>query len=573
MTNAGRQRQESRTSRAKHTISVRARLMILAVIALAPLVAERIYNEEFDRSERIEAAHKRVLEVARQGVTQQNQVIVSTRALLNAISNARAEFKFSDAECNEYLTKTVASASGVKVLSVANVSGKIICSSYPSALGLDISGRTHFEKAIDTAGFVLGDYLAGTRVTGPLITLALAQRGVNGAAAAVVLGVLDLSWFESAAKAFVSPSGYMLMIDGNGTVLAQFPNDQSLIGKTFKEAPLIQAMLARREGLITTSFLDGERRIFGYEQLPGTQAHIAFGIDENEVIAHANHEMLTAFTEVSAVAALVLLGIWFGGERLLVRPIRTLAETASRIGHGDVKIHAADLPWAAEFVPLAVALDDMAGKLSEREQELRDTNMQLRELAQVDALTGLANRRAFNERLFTEWKLACRLRRPIAVLMIDVDYFKRFNDHYGHVQGDACLRKVAGIVMSATRAQGNTPSVQRIGNSERHMDFGARYGGEEFAVLLQGADLDKALHIGERLRHGVEQLLMAHTGAPWGFVSVSVGAASILPAGEDSPQDLIEAADSALYEAKRQGRNQVAGQVPVALPKALSQAG
>jgi diguanylate cyclase (GGDEF)-like protein len=381
-----------------------------------------------------------------------------------------------------------------------------------------------------------------------------------------VLGVLDLSWFERAAKSFVSPSGYMLMIDGNGTVLAQFPHDQSSVGKTFKEDPLIKAMLAQPEGLITTSFIGGARRIFGFDHLPGTRAHIAFGIDENEVIAHANHEMLTAFAELSAVAVLVLLGIWFGGERLLVRPIRALAETATRIGHGDAKTHAAELPWAAEFVPLAVALDEMAEKLSEREQDLRDTNMQLHELAQVDALTGLANRRAFNERLFTEWKFACRQRRPIAVLMIDVDHFKRFNDHYGHVQGDGCLRKVAGVVMSATRAQASL--APRVGNSSRHVDFGARYGGEEFAVLMQGADLDTALKVGERLRDGVEQLLMAHTGAPWGFVSVSIGAASILPSDQDSPEELIEAADAALYEAKRRGRNRVTAQAPVTLSQA-----
>ena len=571
MASDGRQHQESRTSRAKHTISVRARLMILAALAIAPLVIDRIYNEEVDRSERIEAAYKQVLDVARQGVARQNQVVVSTRALLQAIANARAEFKFSDAECNDYLGKIATSTSGLKTLSVANVQGKIICSSFPGALGLDISGRQHFERAIDTAGFVLGDYTAGTRLTGPLLILALAQRGVNNGTAAVVLGVLDLSWFESVAKDFVSPSGYMLMIDGNGTVLAQFPNNQALVGKTLKEEPLIQAMLARPEGLITTGFLDGDRRIFGYQQLPGTRARIAFGIEERPVLIHADREMWTAFSELSAITALVLLGIWIGGERLLVRPIRALVETATRIGHGDTKTHAVDLPWAAEFVPLAVALDDMAEKLTDREQELRDSNMQLRELAQVDALTGLANRRAFNERLFTEWKLACRLRRPIAVLMIDVDYFKRFNDHYGHVQGDACLRKVAGVVMSATRAQSHAPLVPRIGNNERHMDFGARYGGEEFAVLLQGADLDTALHIGERLRNSVEQLLMAHNGAPWGFVSVSIGAASILPSGEDSPQDLIEAADAVLYEAKRQGRNRVAGQVQVQV--ALSRVG
>ncbi len=94
-----------------------------------------------------------------------------------------------------------------------------------------------------------------------------------------------------------------------------------------------------------------------------------------------------------------------------------------------------------------------AAKLSAREQELRDSNHQLRELAQLDALTGLANRRAFNEQLVAAWKLAVKLRQPIAVLMIDVDHFKPFNDIYGHVQGDACLRKVSGVLMEGTRVE------------------------------------------------------------------------------------------------------------------------
>jgi len=368
------------------------------------------------------------------------------------------------------------------------------------------------------------------------------------------------------------------MIDGSGTILAQYPNHQDLIGRQFGDHPLVRAMLGQPEGLVTATALDGVRRIFGYIQLPGTQAHIAVGLDENEVLARVNREMWTALGEVSAVAALVLLGIWFGGERMLVRPIRALANTAGRIGRGNVNTRAAELPWAAEFIPLAVALDDMAGQLIAREQELRDSNSQLRELAQVDALTGLANRRTFNERLMAEWKLASKLRQPIAVLMIDVDHFKLFNDHYGHVQGDACLRKVSGVLMSATRTHADCsppahetevpPSFQRMAGRARRSDFAARYGGEEFAILLQGADLETALQVAERLRREVENLLMAHAGVAWGFVSISVGAASVLPMEQDSPQDITEGADAALYAAKRQGRNRVVGSAPQTLSQA-----
>jgi GGDEF domain-containing protein len=579
MPDASQQRPDSGIARPKRTLSVRVRLMILAVIAVVPLLIERIYNEEFDRSERIEAAYKQALGLARQGAAEQSQVIGSARAVLQVVASARATFNASNDDCNLFLTNIAKPAPWIRALSVANVQGHIICSSYPDSIGLDISDRPHFFKAVDSGDFVLSDYYLGTRVKASLITLALAQRGKNGGTAAVVLGLLDLSWFEHVARAFVPLSGNMLMIDGTGTVLALYPIRQEFVGQEFKDRPLIQAMLSRPEGLITETALDGVRRIFGYVQLPGTQARIAVGLDEKEVLARVDREMWTAFAEVAIVAALVLLAIWFGSERLLVRPISALANTAGRIGRGEIKTHAADLPWSAEFIPLAVALDDMAGKLSEREQELRDSNHQLRELAQLDALTGLANRRAFNERLAAEWKLAVKLRQPIAVLMIDVDHFKPFNDIYGHMQGDACLRKVSGVLMEGTRAQADDPipaietelsqAFYRIGGHARRSDFAARYGGEEFAVLLQGADLEIATQVAERLRREVEDMLMAHSGAPWGFVSISVGAASVLPTEKHSPQELTEAADAALYQAKRQGRNRVVESAPVTLSQAV----
>ena len=258
-------------------------------------------------------------------------------------------------------------------------------------------------------------------------------------------------------------------------------------------------MLSKFEGLITATALDGVSRIFGYVHLPGTQTRIAVGLDEKEVLIRAYRAMWTALSQLGIVAVLVLLSIWFGGEWLLMQPIRALANTAGRIGRGEDRAHAVELPWAAEIVPLAVAFDDMAAKLSAREQELRDSNAQLRELAQIDGLTGLANRRAFNEHLMAEWKLAAKLRQPIAILMIDVDFFNNFNDHYGHVQGDACLRKVSGVLMEGTRVRATgtagiieaelPPSFQRMIESTRKPDFAARYGGEEFAVLLQGATL------------------------------------------------------------------------------------
>jgi GGDEF domain-containing protein len=551
--------------------------MILAVIAIAPLLLERIYNEEFDRLERIEVAHKQASRLAKQGAVAQSEVIISARSLLQAVVSARATFTAFDNDCSTFLAKIATPIPWIKTLSVANLQGKIVCSSFSGAVGLDVSERPHFTKPIDSGGFYVGDYILGSRIKQPAITVALAQRGINDGAAAVVMGLLDLSWFEQVAKTFVPPSGFMLMIDGQGTVLAQYPNDDDLVGRELTHHPLVQAMLEKPEGFVIVPALDGVRRIFGFVQLPGTNTRIAVGLNEKEVLASANREMWKALAEAATLAGLVLLGIWFGGERLLVRPIRALAQTAGRIGRGEDKIHAAELPWASEFVPLAAALDDMAAKLGAREQELRDTNSQLQELAQTDGLTGLANRRSFNEHLLAEWKLAAKLRQPLSVLMIDVDFFKKFNDHYGQIQGDQCLRKVSGVLREGTRVRVDSPSLapaqatdlppsfQRISERVRRADFAARYGGEEFAVLLQGADLKTALLVGERLRQGVEDLLMAHAGAPWGFVSISIGAATMVPSEQDNAEVLTEAADASLYEAKRQGRNRVAQSAPATL--------
>lgn len=578
MPDAHDQRPEMGIAPPKRMLSVRVRLMILALAAVVPLLAERIYNEDIDRNERIEGARKQTLVVARQGAAAQNEVIASARALLEVVASARATFEATDAECNSFLEKIAKPIPWIKSLSVANIHGSIICSSFPGAIGLDISERPHFTAAIDGADFVLSDYFFGPRIKAPVITAALAQRGENGAAAAVVLGLLDLDWFEHVAETFVPPSGSMLMIDGAGTVLAQYPSTADLAGQTFVDHPLVRTMLSRPEGFVIEDALDGVRRIFGYVQLPGTNARIAVGFDEKEVLARVNRETWKAFVELAGVAALVLLSIWFGGERLLVRPIRALADAATRIGRGDVKAHATQLPWAAEFVPLAAALDDMADRLIEREQELRDSNNQLRQLAQIDALTGLANRRAFNERLASEWKLAAHLRQPIAVLMIDVDHFKLFNDRYGHIEGDACLRKVSRILTEGTRLQADAPgqahgadlppSFDRVIGRVRQSDFAARYGGEEFAVLLPGADLETAVGVAERVRRGVEDLLIAHADAPWGFVSISIGAASIMPSERSNPQMLTECADAVLYQAKREGRNRVAGAAPMPLSRA-----
>jgi len=197
---------------------------------------------------------------------------------------------------------------------------------------------------------------------------------------------------------------------------------------------------------------------------------------------------------------------------------------------------------------LAVSLENatlyasLERKVTERTQELAAANRQLQQLSITDPLTGLANRRQLSDRLAAEWRRGLRSGTAMAVAMIDVDHFKLYNDHYGHPAGDVCLRRVAEAVSDAVRVD----------------DIVARYGGEEFAIVLVGHDAEEALTAAERVRAAVEALDEQHAMAAAGRVTVSIGVATVVPTAEDTPEQLVAAADAQLYQAKRGGRNRVA---------------
>jgi diguanylate cyclase (GGDEF)-like protein len=177
-------------------------------------------------------------------------------------------------------------------------------------------------------------------------------------------------------------------------------------------------------------------------------------------------------------------------------------------------------------------------------------NKRLDELSGHDALTGLANRRRIDEHLQQVWDRARQAGDELALLMMDIDHFKRFNDHYGHLEGDACLKVVAATIGAHLRMPGD-----QLG----------RFGGEEFIAVLNKTGLQAALAAGERVRDGVQGLQRAHDRAPLGYVTLSVGVACVSPqANEASPARLVALADRALYLAKHGGRNRVCAPPPEA---------
>ncbi len=183
-------------------------------------------------------------------------------------------------------------------------------------------------------------------------------------------------------------------------------------------------------------------------------------------------------------------------------------------------------------------------KVNERTQELRLLNEKLYRISLQDGLTGIANRRYFDEVLEREWQQAKRQKQPLALVMIDVDWFKHYNDTYGHVAGDQCLRQIAEVLE---------------GVAKRATDLAARYGGEEFALILPNTDQQGAVELGKQVLLGVRNLRIRNaTAVSNQLVTVSLGIAACIPPDHGMPDKLIVAADQALYQAKKAGRNQLA---------------
>ncbi|MGZ9046387.1 MAG: diguanylate cyclase [Telluria sp.] len=171
----------------------------------------------------------------------------------------------------------------------------------------------------------------------------------------------------------------------------------------------------------------------------------------------------------------------------------------------------------------------------------KNAQIALERLATRDGLTGLANRRYFDETLQAEWARAMRQKQPLSLLMVDVDNFKAYNDAHGHLGGDECLKRIAVAVAAEMRTN----------------DLVARYGGEEFAVILPNQSLKGAAIVAERIRSRVEQLRLPNRFARDGRVTVSIGAATALEASDADPSQLVATADAALYRAKHMGRNRI----------------
>ena len=541
------------------------RLALLMALATGPMLAVLVLAAVDDGRRVVDAARDQVVQLARLAAEQQDDTLQEASNLLRVLAKVPAVRGMQDG-CETLLRDVVGDHPRIDAIAVARPDGVIACGSRPGAKGLNVDDRPYFQEAMASEGShaVLSSLVLG-RVSGhPTMFVAVPIR-VGVLRAGVLIASLNLEWFSHLGDRLrASGTQSVQVLDSrDGAVLVRAQDRTAQVGETVSaDDPVLRAFRASPSGgSVVAADLDRVTRVFGFAPLPGCDGIVlVVGLLEAEVRLAADTRSGVVLIAALGAAGFAFFVAWAAADHALLRPIRSLAAATCQVGSGDMSAHARMSRGAARelrglgasFARMARRLRERDGRITAMQGELETANRQLSVLVRQDGLTGLGNRRHFDDMLGTEYRRAMRMGTPLTLIMVDVDRFKAFNDLYGHPAGDACLQAVARALAGSLR---------------RPADLAVRYGGEEFAVLLPSTDEAGALVSAQRIQDAIRGAAVPHAGSDGGAVSLSLGVAVLLPGeGGDGPAALVEAADTALYAAKRAGRNrvQVAGQTAAA---------
>lgn len=315
------------------------------------------------------------------------------------------------------------------------------------------------------------------------------------------------------------------------------------IQRTGENLDVLNALLSGSETPVLR-YLNESIYFYGLQNnIYGEPLCLIVGQRPAEITRHGEGAIHASMVYYLFVSILFLLAVFFLMSGIVTGPIRSLCKQIRII------VQRADFSLSikgttsGEIGDLNRDINDLLVRIRAHEKLLSEANDKLRKQSLTDVLTGLANRRSFDTYMENEWGRLRRSRKPLSVIMCDVDYFKKYNDAYGHLKGDTCLQALATAI---------------AGSCHRPADLPARYGGEEFVVVLPETGTIGALHVAERICTMVRELQIEHVGSTvYPVVTMSIGLASMVPDREHDTDYLLKIADEALYLAKGAGRNRV----------------
>ncbi len=377
-----------------------------------------------------------------------------------------------------------------------------------------------------------------------------------------------LSWLgDTLGELSIGEGGEVFLTDDTGLLISSsiegdfyqmVDNKSQLIFAKDAESPLILESLSLDMDKSSDSLkgfkVEGEKYYVGVESFEDFDMHwrIYVILAENDYLAGMKSS--TIQTVIFMVLALILFFIFaLWTARWVTKPILSLNQAANELTQGRLMTVMGDDredelgELSRSFNVMGKQLTDLVMNLEEqvasRTYELQERNEMLERLSFLDGLTGIANRRKFDDALESAWQLANRQQMPLALMMLDIDFFKDYNDTYGHQAGDDCLKAIGSLLHKIAR---------------RNSDLAARYGGEEFVVIIQSPEtIQKVSELAETIRKGIESLTIEHRTSPFEIVTISIGIVYRVPTKDTTANTLVENADQALYKAKNEGRNRI----------------
>jgi PAS domain S-box-containing protein len=368
--------------------SLRARLVLMVLLALLPVSVLTLYTDLMHRERAGQAARNKVQFLAGRASAEQSRLFEGARQLLTALAQIpalrdaplAADPGARRAACERLLAELHSQYPNYNSLAVTSPDGEAVCSAPAFTAPVNFSDRDWFREAIRSGGFVVSHYLIG-RITGqPTIVAAYPALDAAGQVQAVISATFDLAWFNDFAFAFQSnwpPGTALVIVDPAGTVLTRYPDPAVWLGRSVTDIPLYRLILAGGEGTTEEAGVDGVMRVYGFAEIarPDGQsiAHVTVGIPSAVVYGDAEHELVRDIGILGLVFVLAMAAAWLAGDLSLVRPVKALLAVTQRVAAGDFAARV-NLPAApGELGRLAVAFDSMGAALEEREQRLADT--------------------------------------------------------------------------------------------------------------------------------------------------------------------------------------------------------